>query len=295
MDLEGSVTRCLLTVSTVFTGALAVCGQAPTKPYAQILIDETVLRNPELSLLSIAVPSPDSAENTVIASNDATTIGRKASDDDVRVFASKKPETTLDISYHRCRALVPAHDATGTTIGTLRAAFAVSSRATEPDCRRRAETLRDRLGQVIPSSARLFDPFIVASSSTDILAQKLTIETLAKHQDLLVLAFHITPPGDTVNRVVGINQPKFLGRPSDDVDHEVATTGKTIVQVIPSTHRMETHMPMRAADGSLVGTLVTVYLWQNETETPELMSRSMRIRDELQLRIPSLAALVSRE
>ena len=148
---------------------------------------------------------------------------------------------------------------------------------------------------MIPSSDRLFDPFIVACSSSDVLAQRLTIETLAKHRDVLVLAFHVTAPGDTVNRVVGINQPKFLGRPSDDVDHEVARTGKTIVQVIPSTHRMETHMPMRAADGYVVGTLVTVYLWQNETETPELMSRSMKIRDELQPRIPSLAALVSRE
>ena len=287
--------RCSLTVSMVFVGALAVWGQAPTKPYAQVLIEETVLRNPGLSTLSIAVRNSETGENTVIASKDATIIGRKAGDDDVRVFASKRPETTLDIANHRCRALVPLHDAAGTTIGTLRTTFAVSGSAKEPECSKQAEALRDRLGQVIPSQDRLFDPFIVASSSNDVLAQKLAIETLAKHQDVLVLAFHVTAPGDTVNRVVGINQPKFLGRPSDDVDHEVAKTGKTIVQVIPSTHRMETHMPMRAADGSLVGTLVTVYLWQNEGETPELMGRSMKIRDELQPRIPSLAALVSRE
>jgi hypothetical protein len=289
------VNRCSLAVSMVLMSALEVWGQAPTKPYAQMLIDETVLRNPELSMLSITVRNPETAENTVIASKDPAIVGSKAGGDDVRVFASGQSETTLDIANHRCRALVPLHDASGATIGTLKTAFAAGGGTSEPECRYRAEALRDSLGQVVPSLDRLFDPFIVAISSTDILAQKLTIETLAKHQDVLVIAFHVTAPGDTVNRVVGINQPKFLGRPSDDVDHEVAKTGKTIVQVIPSTHRMETHMPLRAADGSLVGTLVTVYLWRNESETPELMSRSMKIRDELRPRIPTLAALVGRE
>lgn len=289
------MSRFAVTVCLVWLGALAVWCQAPTKPYAQMLIDETVLRNPELSMLSITVRNPQTGENTVIASKDPAIVGSKAGGDDVRVFASGQSETTLDIANHRCRALVPLHDASGATIGTLKTAFAAGGAPSEAECRYRAEALRDSLGQVIPSLDRLFDPFIVAISSTDILAQKLTIETLAKHQDVLVIAFHVTAPGDTVNRVVGINQPKFLGRPSDDVDHEVAKTGKTIVQVIPSTHRMETHMPMRAADGTLVGTLVTVYLWQSETETPELMSRSMKIRDELQPHIPSLAALVSHE
>lgn len=282
-------------VSLVLMVALATWGQAPTKPYAQMLINETVLRNPALSMLSIAVKSPETGENTVIASNNATIVGSKAGTDDMQVFASGQSVTTLDIANHRCQAFVPLHDASGITIGTLRSAFGAESSTSNSACQRQAEELRDQLGRVIPSLPRLFDPFIVATSSTDVLAQRLAIETLAKYQDVLVLAFHVTAPGDSVNRVVGINQPKFLGRPSDEVDHEVAKTGKTIVQVIPSTHRMETHMPLRAADGSLVGTLVTVYLWRNESETPELMSRSMKIRDELQRRIPSLAALVSRE
>jgi len=118
---------------------------------------------------------------------------------------------------------------------------------------------------VIPSREVLLDPFIVSSSAGDSLAQKLTIDTLGKYPDLLILAMHVTAPGDTVNRVVAINQPKFLGRASDEVDHDVSKSGKMVVQMIPKTHRMEVHMPLRARDGSLVGCVVTVYLWKNET------------------------------
>jgi len=38
-----------------------------------------------------------------------------------------------------------------------------------------------------------------------------------------------------------------------------------------------------------------VYLWRVETEAPELISRSMKIRDELQPRIPNLVSLLNSE
>ena len=202
-----------------------------------------------------------------------------------------RPVTRPDSANHRCRAIVPLHDVAGETIGVLRVTLKAETAADQ--CVQEADALRDELARVIPSVRVLFDPFIVSSSPRDSLAQRLTIDTLAKYPDVLVLAFHVTAPGENTNRVVGINQPKFLGRPSDDVDQEISKTGKMIIQVIPSTHRMEIHMPLRAVDGSLVGTLVTVYLWRLETEAPELISRSMKIRDELQSQIPSLAALLN--
>ena len=85
----------------VLIGTLSLWGQAPTKSYAQMLIDETGLRNPALTVLSIVVRNSDTGENTVIASNDATIVGSKAGADDVRVFTSGQPETTLDIANHR--------------------------------------------------------------------------------------------------------------------------------------------------------------------------------------------------
>jgi hypothetical protein len=258
-----------------------------------MLVNETLLRHPELSVLSMAVSDPATKEDKIIASNIANLVGTQADADDLNVFASKQPMSKFGTANRRCQTVVPLRDTPGGTIGTLTLGF--SSETDDGECTRRAEKLRDELQEVIPSAQTLFDPFIVSNSSNDVLAQRLTIQTLKRYPDLLVLAFHVTAPGETTNRVIGINQPKFLGRPSDEVDHEVARTGKMIVQLIPSTHRMETHMPLRASDGSVVGTVVTVYLWQNEDEAPKLIARSMKIRDELQPRIPSLASLLSRE
>jgi len=259
-----------------------------------MLVNETLLQNGNISTLSIALPNPTTKQNRVVASSNAATIGSEADTDDLKVLADNRPVTTPDVANQRCQAAVPLHDVSNVTIGVLRISFKSPGQA-EAECVRQAELLRDDLARVIPSAHVLFDPFIVASSSSDVLAQRLTIETLTKYPDVLVLAFHVTAPGETTNRVVGINQPKFLGRASDEVDQDIAKTGKTIVQVIPSTHRMEVHMPLRAADGSLVGTLVTVYLWRQETDAPELISRSMKIRDELRGRIPNLTALLVRE
>jgi len=274
--------------------SLPCAGQATTKPYAQILVNETMLHNPDVSTLSMLVPMPASRDYVVVASNSASAIGSKADKDDLDVLAGNPHVTTPDITNHRCQAVMPLHDVAGATIGILRVSLKAETGAAD-QCAQKAEALRDELANVVPSARVLFDPFIVASSPRDCLAQRLTIETLAKYPDVLVLAFHVTAPGESTNRVIGINQSKFLGRPSDDVDQDIAKTGTMIIQVIPSTHRMEIHMPLRAADGSLVGTLVTVYLWRVETQAPALISRSMKIRDELRPRIPNLVSLLNQE
>jgi hypothetical protein len=63
------------------------------------------------------------------------------------------------------------------------------------------------------------------------------------------------------------------------------------MQAIPKTHRMEVHMPMIAADGTRVGTICTVYLWQDESQVADYFVRSLAMRDELRPLIPSYDAL----
>ena len=245
-------------------------GQTQMTTYGEVIEHELLLLHPDLTSLSISVRDPESNQSRTLESH----------------AAGIDPSSTKA----SCSQAITLLDTPGERIGEARLSFAPA--VDKSECAAKSEQLAKELQEIIPSSKTLFDPFIVALKPDDVLAQRLTIETLKSHPDMLVLAFHVTAPGDTVNRVVGINQPKFLGRPSDDVDHEVARTGKMIVQVIPSTHRMETHMPLRAKDGSLVGTIVTVYLWHNESEAPERIAASMKIRDQLQSRIPSLEALL---
>ena len=128
-------------------------------------------------------------------------------------------------------------------------------------------------------------------------AQDLTEQLLQRHPDVLVVAVHAQIPGEEINRVVAINHAqwaKFLWRPSDDIDTDTAKTQRTVVQVIPATHRMEVHMPLHTAAGQTIATLVCVWNFKDEEEAPELMKRSQQIRDEIAPSVPSLSKLLGR-
>jgi len=138
-----------------------------------------------------------------------------------------------------------------------------------------------------PASSQIFPNY----------AQKLVDQELSAHPDVLVIAFHTTIPGESINRVVAINRAqwnKFQWRPSDDIDTDTVTSQKTIVQVIPKTHRMEVHMPLRISDGSTIATFVCVWSFKDEEEAPDLMRKSQAIRNETATRILSLAQLLGK-
>jgi hypothetical protein len=128
-------------------------------------------------------------------------------------------------------------------------------------------------------------------------AQALTVQELKRHPDVLVIAFHAQIPGEPINRVVAINQAqwgKFQWRPSDDIDTDTAKTQKTIVQVIPATHRMEVHMPLHTKTGETIATFVCVWNFKDEEEAPELMRKSQAIRDEIAPQISSMSQLLGK-
>jgi hypothetical protein len=128
-------------------------------------------------------------------------------------------------------------------------------------------------------------------------AQALTERSLSRYPDVLVVAFHAQIPGEAINRVVAINPAqwaKFLWRPSDDIDTDTAKTQRTVVQVIPATHRMEVHMPLHSSGGETIATIVCVWSFKDEEESPELMRKSQQIRDELAPGIESLAQLLGK-
>lgn len=127
-------------------------------------------------------------------------------------------------------------------------------------------------------------------------AQHLVDQELRRHPDVLVIAFHAVVPGEVINRVIAIDAAqwdKFQWRPSDAIDTDIPHSGKTIVQVIPATHRMEVHMPLHTRDGHTIATLVCVWNFKNEEEAPTLMHQSQRIRDEIAPQINSVPQLLA--
>jgi hypothetical protein len=136
-----------------------------------------------------------------------------------------------------------------------------------------------------PDTTQLFPNF----------AQALTDASLRRHPDVLVIAFHAQIPGEAINRVVAINPAlwgKFLWRPSDEIDTDTARTGRTVVQVIPATHRMEVHMPLHTRGGETIATFVCVWSFHDEEQAPELMRKSQAIRDELAPQLTGLQQLL---
>jgi hypothetical protein len=128
------------------------------------------------------------------------------------------------------------------------------------------------------------------------LAQAITDRALARHPDILVVAFHAVVPGDKINRVVAINRTlwqKFQWRPSDEIDTDTSVSSRTVVQVIPATHRMEVHMPLHNKDGATVATFVTVFNFKDEEEAPELIRRSQKLRDEIAPEITTVDRLLA--
>jgi len=129
------------------------------------------------------------------------------------------------------------------------------------------------------------------------LAQVLADQELKRHPDVLVVAFHAQIPSESINRVVAINQAqwgKFLWRPSDDIDTDTAKTQRTVVQVIPATHRMEVHMPLHTRAGETIATFVCVWNFKDEEEAPNLMRKSQAIRDEIAPEITDISQLLGR-
>jgi hypothetical protein len=121
---------------------------------------------------------------------------------------------------------------------------------------------------------------------TLILAQRINQTLVERHPDVNVIAFHLTAPGETINRVWAINRPNFIGRNSDEIDTDTEKTARIVMQVIPATHRMEVHMPMLSKTGELWGEISTVYFWHDVREAGDLYARSLGIMEEARPLMP---------
>ena len=285
--MKRSITAALaFSAAVFFSSAVAATRQVN---YAQLLVNDLLRQSSDLVTAAVHATAPGEVESKIIASNGhdighasgPAATGLKAEGSTVR----PAPE------QNRCDVLLPLLDENEHPVGALQLGFKLAAGARPAAFAEKATALRNRLQLVIPKSAVLFDPYTLGWSATDPLGQRLTMQALARHPEINVIAMHVTPPGGNKNIVTAINRPNFLGRDSDEIDTDTERTGRIVMQVIPKTHRMEVHLPMRAADGRIVGTICTVFLWFDESQTTDFYARSLALRDELRPEIPNRAAL----
>jgi hypothetical protein len=135
-----------------------------------------------------------------------------------------------------------------------------------------------------------------------IYAQALSDQMMAQHPELLSVTFHGTPPAASgIYTMFAGSYPERIGNPDDPDDIDVITKGITIID--PRWHRTNdakkkfvVQMPLRDASGENIGLLVLAY--HNDGAAPnsgaielDFLRRAVALRDGLQARIPSYAAL----
>jgi len=132
-----------------------------------------------------------------------------------------------------------------------------------------------------------------------IYAQVLSDQTMAAHPELLSVTFHGVPPNATkLYTMFAGSFPERIGNPDDPDDIDVSTKGITIVD--PRWHRTNDPqkkfvvlMPLRDASGQNIGLIV--YAFKNDTPSAnderKYYMAAMNLRDDLQKRIPTYAAL----
>ncbi len=288
--MKKSIASVLALMPILGLGPFAAHATVVRTIYAQMLIDQVVSTHPDLLVSEMHAIPPGAVDSEIVAAND-NRLGGKSDAEVLDVIRSGKALCAPSAGGQRYEVLLPLWSAADQAVGVLRLVYPAEAGRSKASYLENARAVRDWLSLVIPNRQQLFWPFIQGSAAGDTLGQRLVMQALARHPDILVVALHVTPPGGTENKVVAINEPTLLGHPSDQVDSGIARSGETILQTIPSSHRMEAHMPLRDSHGRLIGTICTVYLWRTESQTADFYVRSLAMRDELESQIPSYAAL----
>ena len=137
----------------------------------------------------------------------------------------------------------------------------------------------------------IFGGALIASGqeANKIYAQKLLDETLAKHKNVVIMAFHVTPPGKTDNVIIASNIGR-IGKKADEDDMRVIETGKPNLEINKKGNHYEVELVLQDQSGKTIGAVGIVFNYEKGKED-EFQKTAELIRDEMKQQTPSLAKL----
>jgi hypothetical protein len=124
-----------------------------------------------------------------------------------------------------------------------------------------------------------------------IYAQALVNRIVQKYPDLLVVAMHVTPPGESDNVIIASNIGR-IGKKADAEDLRVIATGETLAKVNKNGDRFEVELPLMDASRKPIGALAIVFPYKAGDDASMFKTRAEKVRDELAGEIPALAKLM---
>lgn len=129
-------------------------------------------------------------------------------------------------------------------------------------------------------------PAPASSNQPPIYAQKLVNETLAKNNDVIIMALHVTPPNQTENVIIASNIGR-IGKKADEDDLRVINTGATNLEVNKTGNHFEVELPLLDQSGTLVGAAGIVFNYKAGDDKQKLQKRAEQVRDEMKKKIAS--------
>src|SRR5579864_2642316 len=92
----------------------------------------------------------------------------------------------------------------------------------------------------------------------NIYAQKLVDDTLAKHKEVIIIAFHVTPPNQTENVIIASNIGR-IGKKADEDDMRTINTGKPNLEVNATGNHFEVELVLQDQAGKTIGCAGVVF------------------------------------
>lgn len=130
---------------------------APSRTYAQKLVDEFLDRYPDIEIMAIHATPPEGDYNVIVGSNIGR-LGKKADNDDMRCVFTGKPNLEVNSTGKRFESEMQLHDRAGNVIGAVGVVYAYAKDADKEALHARAEAVRKELEKKIPDAAGLFRP-----------------------------------------------------------------------------------------------------------------------------------------
>ena len=125
-----------------------------------------------------------------------------------------------------------------------------------------------------------------SSQQPNIYAQKLLNDTLAKHKDVVIMAFHVTPPNQTENVIIASNIGR-IGKKADDDDMRVIDTGASNLEVNKTGNHFEDELPLLDQSGNRIGAVGIVFNYKAGDDKQKLAKKAEQVRDEMSKQISS--------
>lgn len=117
-------------------------------------------------------------------------------------------------------------------------------------------------------------------------AQKLVNDTLAKHKEVVIMAFHVTPPNQSENVIIASNIGR-IGKKADEDDMRVIDTGKSNLEVNKTGNHFEDELPLLDQAGNRIGAVGIVFDYKPGVDKNKLAKQAEKVRDEMAQQIPS--------